>query len=115
MQSEVESSIGEVLPSHFKFYYDVHNGWLEAPYTAIVALGLKKQITTHSHQSGTLVYLEEGLDAAMFIRAYLKQIDKPGDYSYFNSLCSTVYDGELSKIRSFPKYDNRLRKVCFEY
>lgn len=115
MKTEVETSLGDVLPSHFRFLYDdADQGWLEVPYSAIVVLNLKKQISTHSHQSGTLAYLEEGLDAPMFIRAYLKQIGKPGDHDYFSKLCSNVYDGPVSKIRNMSQYDNRTRKTQLE-
>lgn len=111
METEVKSSSGEVLPEQFRFCYDAHHGWLEVPYSTICKLNLNKLISGSSFQSGQFVYLEEDLDAPMFIRSYLTQIDKPGDHRYFNKLCSTNYDGELSTIRSFPRYDQRLRKA----
>ena len=114
METEVKPSIAEALPSHFKFHYDLEQGWLEVPYSAVNMLNLKRQISTSSHQRGTLVYLEEGLDAPIFIRAYLKKIGKPGDHHFFNDMCSHVYGGEISTIRSFPKYDNRNRQIRFQ-
>ena len=114
METDLEFPDEGLLPFRFQFYYDLEHGWLEVPYSAIVKLQLTKQISNTSHQIGDLVYLEEGLDAVLFTRSFLKNIKKPGDYYHFNSLCSTVYDGEASPIRKLPCYDNRTRNVCLE-
>lgn len=114
MQNEAQATCGNALPIQFVFHYDIEMGWLEVPFSAIAVLQLKKQISTSSHQNGTMVYLEEGLDAQLFIRKYLKEIGKPGEHQFFSRLCTHVFDGIKSNIRGFPKYDSRSRQTLFE-
>jgi hypothetical protein len=105
MKTEDKSSVKEVLPTHFKFYHDAAHGWLAVPYAAIESLSLDNQISFYSYRSKGTVYLEEDLDAVIFIKAYLKQVGKDSnDYKFFNSLVENVYDGNSSQIRNYPCY-----------
>ena len=111
MKKEEQTSIGEALPTSFVFHYDCGHGWLEVPLNALIKMNLSSQVSRHSRQKGELVYLEEGLDAPIFTRAYLKKIGKKGDYRFFNTLCIHVYDGYSSDIRNFQSYENKQQRT----
>jgi hypothetical protein len=53
----------------YKFIEDPGHGWLEVERLEIERLCLEDQISRYSYVRGAKVYLEEDLDAAVFIRA----------------------------------------------
>jgi hypothetical protein len=90
-------------PTQFTFYEDARHGWLQVPYSMLVALGIQDKITGYSYQKGNMVYLEEDLDAVTFWNAYLEAIGRPKDYKYGNSLVYTEYS-HSSSIRNYEHY-----------
>jgi hypothetical protein len=81
----------------FTFHTDPGHGWLEVPRKMLTELGIDKDITPFSYQSGDHVYLEEDCDASKFLEAYSK--DRGGlpliDEKYSND----------TPIRHYQRYD----------
>jgi len=99
------SSLGTALPEHFKFHHDAGHGWLAVPYSAIESLGIENQVSDYSYRLNEIVFLEEDLDAVLFIKAYLKRIGRAeNDFAAFKPLSQDVYDGNSSAIRGYPQY-----------
>lgn len=95
------------FPSGFIFHEDAGHGWLEVPYTSIIALKLENLITGYSYQHGDMIYLEEDCDAPLFIKSYLLHIGRSeNDYQSFKAICTSIYDGTCSPIRSYRHYQS---------
>ena len=52
-----------------KWICDPGHGWLEVPLADIERLGIRGQISPYSYLKGKTAYLEEDLDAWVYIRA----------------------------------------------
>ena len=65
-----------LVPDHFTFIEDPGHGWLAVPRSLINDLGIAEQITRYSYQQGSTVYLEEDLDAQIFLEAYAARFQK---------------------------------------
>ena len=59
--------------SDWTFHVDPGHGWLQVKYEDVVHLGLKDKITPSSYRAGDDVYLEEDVDAGVFLTEYLEQ------------------------------------------
>jgi hypothetical protein len=93
------------FPDTFVMHEDAGHGWLEVPYSALVALGITKEITGYSYRKGNTVYLEEDQDAMTFAHAFLKHHGLNGsNYLFFNQRLTSVYDGCESFIRSLRPF-----------
>jgi hypothetical protein len=55
----------------FRFYTDPGHGWLAVKLSDLAAVSLPlSAITTYSYQRGFTIYLEEDMDASLFLNAY---------------------------------------------
>ena len=81
------------------FYTDAGHGWLEVERKALETLGLLPMVSRYSYENGDKVYLEEDLDAGLFLSA-LKGLGSlyPVDFN-------EIYE-EQSKVRSFNRFSN---------
>lgn len=59
----------------FYFHQDAGHGWLAVPRKELKALGILTQISGYSYQKGQTVYLEEDIDAQIFLDAYRAKIE----------------------------------------
>lgn len=78
----------------YKFHSDAGHGWLAVSKAELVRLGIADQITEYSYQHGEIVYLEEDVDAGLFISAR----------ALTDEDIQEVYDGDHSFIRSYGNY-----------
>jgi hypothetical protein len=53
----------------YTFHLDAGHGWIEVPFSEIKQLGLEDKITHYSFIKDATVYLEEDVDAQVFITA----------------------------------------------
>ena len=51
------------------FHSDPGHSWLAVPYSELLDLGIADKISTYSYIKGKTVYLEEDLDAGIYIDA----------------------------------------------
>lgn len=51
------------------FHADPEHGWLEVPLTDLTTLGIQDEISSCSYQDEANAYLEEDLDAGIYLRA----------------------------------------------
>lgn len=51
------------------FHTDSGHGWLEVPRADAIALGLAEKISAYSYEGGLSLYLEEDLDAGLYLDA----------------------------------------------
>lgn len=80
----------------YRFITDPGHGWLEVTMEEIEELRIAGKISTCSYRRGNIVYLEEDLDAGIFIKAYEVQFGKRPSYR-------EVYQ-EKCQIRDYPPY-----------
>lgn len=83
----------------YKFFSDPSHGWLEVSRKELEELNLTNCISTYSYQFRDNVYLEEDMDADIFLsmKKNLKQ-----EYNiYYGAEC---YTDEYSPIRDFDSY-----------
>ncbi len=57
------------MKRNLTFHNDPGHGWLEVPLADISTLGVADDITACSYQDETNAYLEEDLDAAVYLQA----------------------------------------------
>lgn len=89
----------------FKIYSDQQYGWIRVKKKLIEELGIGDKISTFSYQRGEDVYLEEPLDANIFLSAYRKKIGEllfDEKHSYRNS-----------RIRGYKSYKHIPNSVKF--
>jgi hypothetical protein len=61
------------------FHEDASHGWLAVKVKEIVDLGIEKEISGYSYMNGQTVYLEEDLDAGIYLNAMK---EKHGDIEF---------------------------------
>lgn len=61
---------GLMLKKQFNFHSDSGHGWLAVPLSLLKGLGIEKKITRCSYMRGKTAYLEEDLDAGLFLNAF---------------------------------------------
>ena len=83
----------------FTFHADPGHGWLQVPRKMLTDLGIAAEISGYSYQRGPHVYLEEGMDAGTFGRAYVKKHGKRPEFE-------EVYK-EVTPIRGYSPYQAR--------
>lgn len=78
------------------FHSDPSHGWLEIPMFMIKDLGIGEHISEYSYMSvnGRIVYLEEDVDAALFLDAVKEKVT-------FNE----IHTDYSSPIRRLPRYE----------
>ena len=87
--------------STYRFIADPDHGWIEVTALEIHRLGIAHRISYHSYMSrdGSLVYLEEDVDAAYFFNAK--------ECAAEPVVLIDEYDPNRSNIRSLPRFDLR--------
>lgn len=84
------------MQNSYEVHYDAGHSWLKVPKADLVGYRVRGgEITEFSHQDRDYVYLEEDVDAQMFLmrEGKLREIE-------------TVWidDGDWSPIRNLPRY-----------
>lgn len=54
---------------NYTWLNDPSHGWLSVPRKDVIALGVAGKISSYSYQKGNRVYLEEDMDAGIFLDA----------------------------------------------
>lgn len=78
------------------FYADPGHAWAKAKRSELVKLGIDQQISGYSYQRGEFAYLEEDLDAGIYIKALKEQ-----GYEIKFKEC---HSNKRSKIRGYDCY-----------
>lgn len=60
------------MKKKLKFLADPSHGWVSVKYQDLIDFGIEGQISNYSYIKGDTVYLEEDLDAGIFLDAALK-------------------------------------------
>ncbi len=84
------------MKRNLKFHNDQGHGWLEVPVRDLTTLGVADDISSSSYQDETSAYLEEDVDAGVYLRAAREAgwiVDTEDHY----------VDGD-SFVRSLPGY-----------
>ena len=83
----------------FIVYSDPGHAWLAAPKSYLDFLGINSKISSYSYvsPSGGTVYLEEDMDAGIFMNAWLAKFG-------FKPLMKIRYSNSSSKIRNNFRY-----------
>ena len=84
------------MKKSYEVHYDAGHSWLKVPKDDLVGYRVRGgQITEFSHQDKDYVYLEEDIDAGMFLIRERKRRE-----------IETVWidDGDSSPIRNLPRY-----------
>ena len=79
------------------FHTDPGHGWLEVTRAQLDALNITAQITPYSYQHRDRVYLEEDIDAGL----YMETARAAG---YRLTLDSNNHSNDYSPIRNFPRF-----------
>jgi hypothetical protein len=82
----------------YTFYNDPGHGWMKVPVKRLIELGIDQQISPYSYlsETGKFAYLEEDLDAGVFINAAKESGE---DVTWSNR-----YADRSSRIRTYPGY-----------
>ena len=81
----------------FSFHHDGGHGWLQVPEQSLKDLGIEHFVSRFSYLKDEQVYLEQDMDASLFIAAWkAEKGSQPDWFDFFE-------DGE-SRIRSFDRY-----------
>lgn len=73
---------------HYRKISDPGHGWLEVPVKDILELGVESQISPHSYVRGKLAYLEEDVDAPLFLKELRKREGEPIIVDVYQDPCS---------------------------
>jgi len=84
------------IERNFDFVSDPAHGWVKVPVSLLRELGIAGKITSYSYRKGKNAYLEEDVDATLFVNAFKKRF---GVNPKFNE---RVVD--RTPIRSYPSY-----------
>lgn len=57
------------MKRNLTFHTDPNHGWLEVPLGDLTTLGVADNISAYSYQDKTNAYLEEDVDAGVYLRA----------------------------------------------
>jgi len=82
-----------VIDNTYNYHYDAGHGWLAVPLSVLLKLKISNKISPHSYKKGEMRYLEEDVDAPLFIKAF----ENKGGKITINE----ISDGDESKIRSY--------------
>ena len=81
----------------FFFHHDNGHGWLQVPQRLLAELGIEHFVSRHSYVKDDQVWLEQDMDASLFIAAWkAEKGSQPDWFDFFE-------DGQ-SKIRNFDRY-----------
>lgn len=81
----------------FTFYSDPGHGWMKVHRQDLRTLGLILKISPYSYMRGDYAYLEEDLDASVFIEAFRQTFGETPKFREENT-------NKYSKIRGYDHY-----------
>ena len=81
----------------FKFFSDPGHGWLRVDVASAQAVGLEpSSFSKFSYQQGHWLYLEEDMDASIFVKAYMDKHNRP-------PVIKEHHSNRPSVIRNYPR------------
>lgn len=81
----------------FDFLMDPGHGWVKVPKALLKELGIEARISSYSYQRGDYAYLEEDVDAGIFIVAFK---EAKGDTPKFRERMSD----KTSRVRGYDVF-----------
>lgn len=84
------------MQKNLKFHNDPRHGWLEVPLTDLDTLRIKGEISACSYQDQDNAYLEEDLDAGVYLRAA-----RAAGWQVKTEDCYTNRDSFVRTLRSY--------------
>jgi hypothetical protein len=84
------------MTTTFNFYADPGHGWLKVPMSLLDELGIKDRISQFSYVRKDFAYLEEDLDAGIFIDAMKHRGIEPKIRMH--------HANKASRIRGYPMF-----------
>lgn len=85
----------------FTFYFDAGHGWLAVKEATAASIGLSEgDFSSYSYREGDTLYLEEDLDAMVFIRAW--------EAEHGTILAHSVDHGDHSPIRNMARVRSKV-------
>lgn len=92
----------------FTLYYDAGHGWLAVTEAEAAQVDLTEGDFTHySYKFGDTLYLEEDLDASVFIRAW--------EAARGEILIHAVDHGDYSPIRNYARVEPRTEPIEIDF
>jgi len=88
----------------FNFHHDCGHGWLQVPEQSLKDLGIEHFVSRRSYLKDGQVYLEQDLDAGLFITAWRAEKGKDPDWFDY------ISQGK-SKIRNYDRYPARVDRT----
>jgi hypothetical protein len=87
----------------YTFFHDIGHAWLRVSKRKLLEVGLTaKDISDYSYQSETNYYLEEDLDAGVFIDKLI-EIGEVKDYKEFSARLRSTHTNGESRIRKLSR------------
>ena len=82
----------------YKFYADPGHGWMAVKIEELMKLGIITKISPYSYMRANTAYLEEDVDASLFIHTYMEKHGINPKYKY-------THTDRRSPIRSYDSYN----------
>ena len=79
----------------YKHYTDARHGWVGVKRQELIDLGIINDISPYSYQNGSMVYLEEDVDARRFIVMF----------EYKNGIKPLIVDGSYQDSHYIRRYE----------
>jgi len=99
-----DSKIDELKEKDYTFFSDAGHAWLRVPHQAIIDAGIEDEISPYSYLDNSYVYLEEDVDAALFLGRLFSDFGE--EWREWNRRhIDEKYVGDYAKIRSFDDYN----------
>ncbi len=88
------------MQASYRYLQDPGHGWIEVPIAELTELGIADKITPYSYvgANGTMVYLEEDLDAYTWLNAHRARSNDP------MPLLKSEHTNGQSFVRGLPPY-----------
>lgn len=94
------------------FHHDSGHGWLQVPEKSLKELGIEAFVSRMSYLKDEQVYLEEDLDASLFIAAWkAKKGKQPDWFDYFEDGHSKIRDYDRYPAKADRSFQQVMRKI----
>lgn len=90
----------------YDFYSDPSHGWLKVAREELETLGILDKISAYSYQRDNFVYLEEDLDAGVFLNAKAEMVPEFKDKLKFREHTAN----RSSRIRNYRPFSVNFRR-----
>tara|TARA_R100001591_G_scaffold91716_1_gene97570 strand:+ start:69 stop:341 length:273 start_codon:yes stop_codon:yes gene_type:complete len=87
------------MSKHYIKHEDIAHGWFAVPRLELKQLGIESQVSEHSYQKNSTVYLEEDCDALLFFNA----LEAQGYGAFEDHTIEYVYKVR-SPVRGYEDY-----------